>query len=120
MILPLIEIRMVGRIAMTFEEIEGGAKANLRWVSILFFGPVAGSSQGDQHAEGSFRSSGTASRSARKRKRFRYPAHTPDGTRAPDHAVERIDRNALLIVLGETPLHLLADYPSRYHHLSSP
>jgi hypothetical protein len=40
-IVPLIEIRMVGRIAMTFEEIEGGAKANLRRVSILFFGPAA-------------------------------------------------------------------------------
>jgi hypothetical protein len=41
-ILPLIEIRMVGRIAMTFAEIEGGAKANLRWVSISFFGPATG------------------------------------------------------------------------------
>jgi hypothetical protein len=39
-IVPLIAIRMVGRIAMTFEEIERGAKANPRRVSISFFGPA--------------------------------------------------------------------------------
>jgi hypothetical protein len=44
-ILPLIEIRMVGRIAMTFAEIEGAAKANLRRVSISFFGPPAEGAQ---------------------------------------------------------------------------
>ena len=41
-IVPLIEIRMVGRITMTIEEIERGAKANLPQVSILFFGPAEG------------------------------------------------------------------------------
>jgi hypothetical protein len=44
-IVPLIEIRMVGRIAMTFAEIERGAKANLRRVSILFFGPALADSE---------------------------------------------------------------------------
>ena len=39
-IVPLIETRMVGRMVMSVEEIEGAAKANLRRVSILFFGPA--------------------------------------------------------------------------------
>ena len=39
-IVPLIEIRMVGRVVMTFAEIERGAKANLRRVSISFFSPA--------------------------------------------------------------------------------
>jgi hypothetical protein len=39
-IVPLIEIKMVGRMVMSVIEIEGAAKANLRRVSILFFGPA--------------------------------------------------------------------------------
>jgi hypothetical protein len=63
---------------MSVEEIEGAAKANHRLVSISFFGPATeGAHWGMVDvAREPLRSSGTAFRSARKRKRFRYTART--------------------------------------------